>query len=201
MRGSRLRLLALALLAASCNKTFDAGLNVHDGLPVDERNPVILLNDSAGENWMGEYAMLLASSGGPRLEGIIVTTGGKNTDLYENRDGWVAMVEAARNGGLAANIPDPRGSTSVPLAKPMSGIIEDTAPERSDGANLILEKANSVSLPYLPLVVVAASRLTDVASAYLMDPTVAKRIWVVASVGNLTSSGANIDRPNGEMDP
>jgi hypothetical protein len=201
MKGSMLRLLSLALFAASCNKTFDAGVTVHDGLPVDERNPVILLNDSAGENWMGEYAMLLASSGGPRLEGIIVTTGGRNTDLEENKKGWVAMVDAARKGGLAANIPDPRESLSSPLEKPASGNIEDTAPERSNGATLIIEKANSLSLPYRPLVVVAASRLTDVASAYLMDPTITERIWVVASVGNLTSTGASMDRPNGEMDP
>lgn len=196
-----LRLLALALLAAACNKTFDAGRNEQVGLPVDERNPVILLNDSAMENWMGEYAMLLASSGGPQLEGIIVTTGGRNTDPYENKKGWVEMVDHARQGGLAANIPEPRESISVPLQKPASGNIDDTAPERSAGADLILEKAKSVSLPYRPLVVVAASRLTDVASAYLRDPTVVDRIWVVASVGNLTSTGANMDRPNGEMDP
>jgi hypothetical protein len=197
-----LRLLAIALLAASCNKTFDAGVTVHDGLPVDERNPVILLNDSADENWMGEYAMLLANSGGPELVGIIVVTGGINEDIGKNAKGWIRMVDAAQKGGLRG-IPVPTPSIADKLVRPESGIIEETdiSLNYSRGAELIVEKSKSLSQPYRPLVVVAGSRLTDVASAYLKDPSVAKRIWVVASVGVLTSTGASMGIPNGEMDP
>ena len=40
-----------------------------------------------------------------------------------------------------------------------------------------------MSLPWRPLVVVTGSRLTDVADAYLMDPTVADRVVVVSALG------------------
>jgi hypothetical protein len=196
------RLLALTLLLASCNESFDAGRKKYDKLPVDGRNPIILLNDSAGENWMGEYAMLLSNSGGPELVGIIVTTGGRNTDLLENKKGWLRMVAAARAGGLQ-NIPDPTESSNEKLVKPVSGDIMDTdiSTTYSNGAKLIVDESKSRSLPYSPLVVVAGSRLTDVACAYLKDQGVAERVVVVASVGELTSSGANMGIPNGEMDP
>jgi len=202
MRGSMIRLLVLTLLVASCNESFNAGATKHDGLPVDGRNPVILLNDSAGENWFGEYAMLLANSGGPEIVDIIVTTGGLNTDLVANVRAWRNMVKAAREGGLS-NIPDPTESISDKLPTPASGNIMDTdiSANRTPGATLIVNESKRLSQPYRPLVVVAASRLTDVAAAYLMDRGVADRVVVVASVGDLTSSGADMGIPNGEMDP
>ena len=48
----------------------------------------------------------------------------------------------------------------------------------------------SLSLPYRPLVVVTGGRLTDVADAYLMDPTVTERVVVVSSMGSTTDTGA-----------
>lgn len=196
-----LRLLVLTLLVAACDESFDAGRKQYGKLPVDGRNPVILLNDSADENWMGEYAMLLANSGGPELVGIILVTGGVNEDPKKNNKGWVEMVDAANKGGLR-NIPDPTPSIAEELTKPASGLIADTdvSLNRSRGAHLIVDESKQRSLPYRPLVVVAAARLTDVASAYLMDPSVVDRVVVVASVGALTDSGADMDRPNGEMD-
>src|SRR5205823_1820624 len=62
---------AAALLIAACE---GGDINAGRGLPVDERNPVIIANDSATDNWTGEYAMLLANSGGPPLAGIIVNS-------------------------------------------------------------------------------------------------------------------------------
>jgi hypothetical protein len=44
-------------------------------------------------------------------------------------------------------------------------------------------------------------RLTDVADAYLIDPTVVDRVVIVSSLGTLSASGAVMGRPNGEMDP
>ena len=44
-------------------------------------------------------------------------------------------------------------------------------------------------------------RLTDVADAYLVDPTVTERVVVVSSLGKTTASGAAMAAPNGEMDP
>jgi hypothetical protein len=193
---------AAALLIAACEGgNIDAGRDSppHGSLPVDERNPVILSNDSATDNWTGEYAMLLATSGGPPLVGIVVNPSPYWPDLAVNVSGWNQMVEAARASGLR-NIPDATGSPGVPLVRPADGAIEHTTPNMSDGAKLILDLSARLSVPLRPLVVVTGSRLTEVADAYLMDPTVADRVVVVSALGGAAAGGSVMGWPNGELD-
>jgi hypothetical protein len=193
--------VVLALGAAGCTEDYDAGSNrSHGPLPVDERNPIVLLNDSESDNWQGEYAVLLANGGGPSLAGIIVCTSPNSPKIDENVAAWRALVTAARSSGMR-NIPDPTSSIGAPLVRPSSGAIENTVANRSEGALLIVEQSKLLSLPYRPMVVVTGGRLTDVADAYLVDPTVKDRIVVVSSAGTLTASGAGMADPNGEMDP
>ena len=193
--------LGLAVLALGCSESRNLGSSVPHGLlPVDERNPILLANDGATDNWQGEYAVLLANGGGPKLAGIIINTSGPWPDLDANMAGWRGMVAAARASGLR-NIPDPQASTGPPLTRPASGQIEDITANRSEGAHTIVDLSASLSLPYRPLVVVTGGRLTDVADAYLIDPTVIERIVVVSSLGTTTSSGGAMGPPNGEMDP
>ncbi|HEY8925681.1 MAG TPA: hypothetical protein VIU64_14940, partial [Polyangia bacterium] len=110
------------------------------------------------------------------------------------------LVKAANDSGLRG-IPDPIASVGPPLGRPQSGRIEDTTSNGSEGAHRIVELSKSLSLPYRPLVVVTGGRLTDVADAYLMDPTITERVVVVSSLGTTTASGAAMAAPNGEMDP
>ena len=195
------RVLMLALLSIGCLETRDLGSSVPHGLlPVDERNPILLANDGAFDNWQGEYAILLANGGGPKLAGIIVNTSSPWPDLDTNIAGWRGLVAAARSSGLR-NIPDPIASTGPALTRPASGQIDDTTPNRSEGAHLIVDLSLGLSLPYRPLVVVTGGRLTDVADAYLIDPTVTERVVVVSSLGATTDSGGTMGPPNGEMDP
>ena len=50
-----------ALFLAACAETRDLGTTVPRGkLPVDARNPILLMNDGSSDNWQGEYALLLA---------------------------------------------------------------------------------------------------------------------------------------------
>jgi hypothetical protein len=192
---------AVALLAMSCAESRNLGSSAPHGLlPVDERNPILLANDGASDNWQGEYAMLLANGGGSKLAGIIVNSSPPWPDIETNVAGWRALVAAARASGLRG-IPDPTTSIGAPLVRPATGQIGDTTPNRSEGARLILDTAASLSLPYRPLVVVTGGRLTDVADAYLMDPTVAQQIVVVSSLGTTTDTGGAMGQPNGEMDP
>jgi hypothetical protein len=160
---------------------------------------VIVANDSATDNWTGEYAILLANSGGPPLAGIIVNPSPYWPDLAVNVDGWNQLIEAARASGLR-NIPDATGSAGVPLVRPADGAIEHTTPNMSDGAKLILDLSARLSSPLRPLVVVTGSRLTDVADAYVMDPTVADRVVVVSALGGEASGGSVMGWPNGELD-
>lgn len=162
---------------------------------------MILANDGATDNWLGEYAMLLANSGGPPLAGIIVNPSQYWKDLSSSVADWNEMIKAARMSGLR-NIPDATPSPASELARPADGKIETTAPNRSEGAKLILALSAQLSLPWRPVVVVTGSRLTDVADAYLMDPTVAERVVVVASLGSSSATGGGaMDWPNGELDP
>jgi hypothetical protein len=192
---------ALALVAMGCAETRDLGSTLpHGRLPVDERNPIVLLNDSSDDNWQGEYAVLLANSGGPPLAGIAVNTSQNWHDIDANIAGWRGLVAAARASGLR-DIPDPTASVGATLVRPASGQIDDTAANRSEGARLIVDASARLSLPYRPLVVVTGGRLTDVADAYLVDRTVTERVVVVSSLGSTTASGAAMAAPNGEMDP
>jgi hypothetical protein len=198
--GLTLAVIALAS-AMGCTTTRDLGSSVpHGRLPVDERNPIVLANDGAYDNWQGEYAVLLANGGGPKLAGIIVNTSPPWPDIDANVAGWRGLIAAAQASGLG-DIPDPTTSVGAPLVRPASGQIEATTPNRSEGARLIVDKSARLSLPYRPLVVVTGGRLTDVADAYLIDPTVAERVVVVSSLGTATDAGGAMGAPNGEMDP
>jgi hypothetical protein len=193
--------LVLAVLALGCSESRNLGSSIpHGRLPVDERNPILLANDGVTDNWQGEYAVLLANGGGPKLAGIIVNTSGPWPDLDTNMAGWRGLVAAATASGLR-NLPDPRSSTGPVLTRPASGQIKDTTPNRSEGAHMIVDLSASLSLPYRPMVVVTGGRLTDVADAYLMDQTVTERVVVVSSMGSTTDTGAAMGPPNGEMDP
>jgi hypothetical protein len=192
---------ALAVAVVGCTETYDAGSNSpHGSIPVDERNPMVLVNDSETENWQGEYAVLLAHGGGPKLVAIIVGTNSNSPAIVDNVAPWRKMVQYARDSGLN-QIPDPIGSIGDPLTRPSSGNIDDTLANHSEGANRILEAASDFSLPYRPVVVVTGGRLTDVADAYLIDHTVTQKVVIVSALGSLTSTGGAMGVPNGEMDP
>jgi hypothetical protein len=199
-RNNRLA-LALVLVTVGCAEARNLGTSSpHGRLPVDERSPIMLVNDGAYDNWQGEYAILLGNSGGPGLAAIIVNTSPGRRDIDANIAGWRAMVTAARASGLRG-IPDPTASIGPELIRPASGQIDDTVANRSEGAHLIVDASMRLSLPYRPLVIVTGGRLTDIADAYLVDRTVTERVVVVSSLGTVTASGGAMAAPNGEMDP
>jgi hypothetical protein len=203
-------LVAVTGLGA-CGGTLDAGSdyrsgdalvdepNTDSGLPVDATSAVILNNDGPTDNWQGEYAFLLAATG-LELRGLIINSSTAWPDLDSNVSGWQAMRDAATASGIQG-LPAPTPSTGAPLVRPESGEIEDTVPNRSAGAELIVRGAMNLEATVPPLVIVTGGRLTDVADAYLIEPGIAERTVVVASLGDLTAQGALMGVPNGEMDP
>jgi hypothetical protein len=200
-RAARRWLLLLSVLTGGCKETFDAGYNRPNGLlPVDQRNPVILLNDGAYDNWFGEYGVLLSNGGGSPLAAIIVNEDSDWPDIETNLTGYRDLVAAARASGLT-NLPDPISSVGAPLVMPTSGKISDTQPNHSEGALLIVSLSKSLGSSYRPLVIATGGALTDVAEAYLVDPTVAERVVVVSSLGGTSSTGGGMGGPNGQLDP
>lgn len=200
MIAARWAFVALSAALAGCGGNLDAGRDVPHGLlPVDERNPVILQNDGWSDNWSGEYAALLANAGGPPLAGIIASPTKYWPDASANAKGWMQLVTAARASGLR-NIPDVTMSSGSPLVRPADGNVDETAPNRSPGGQLIIDVSRQLSTPSRPLVVLADAPLTDLADAYLMDPTVADRAVVVAVLGSYSAPNGNMNGPNGDLD-
>jgi hypothetical protein len=189
------------MLLVACSGTLDAGWDEPRGkLPVDDRNPVVICNDGPSDNWQGEYAALLASTGGIRLRGIIVNSSRFWPSLDDNLAGWTNMVGVARQAGLGG-IPDPMRSESPALVAPHDGLVDSTLPNGSPGARLIVAESKRVALPFRPLVVVTGGALTDVADAYLLDRTLTERVVVVAWLGSTSPEGAEMGVPNGDLDP
>jgi len=195
------RLALCPIVAVGCGGTLDAGVDVPHGLlPVDERNPVILNNDGPSDNWQGEYAVLLASAQRLALAAIVINTGGSWSNLDSNMAGWNHLVAAARASGMR-NVPDPLASVGPSLTRPDNGDIDATTPNRSIGAQFIVDASLRLAKTYRPLVVATGGRLTDVADAYLLDHTLPDRVVVVSSLGTVSRDGARMGNPNGEMDP
>lgn len=192
---------ALMIAVTACDGTLDAGHNVQRGqLPVGVRNPIVLVNDSWVDNWAGEDAVLLASNGGPTLVGLVVVASNYWPDLAANLSDGAAFVAAARASGLA-HVPDPVPGSTTALTVPADEQIASTVPLRSAGAESILELSRRYALPGQPLVVVTGTQLTDLADAYLMDPTVVERVTVVAALGTYEPPKGVMMGANGDLDP
>lgn len=209
LRPGALRLRSLApgiaccVAVAACGGTLDAGADrAREQLPFGPESPIIVVNDNVSDNWQGEYAALLSRANGATFAGIVVGRGSMWQDLDANVEGWEEFVARARESGLT-NVPDPVRSDGQTLRRPSDGAIASTVPNDSGGARFIIETSRRLAQPGRPVVVATGTRLTDVANAYLLDPTVAERIVVVASVGSFSQAEGAGDTgiPNGEEDP
>lgn len=189
---------ALAVLSG-CGSTLDAGSDApaNGALPVSADNTFVVNNDGPMDNWQGELMVLLAATG-IEFAGLIVNDSGAWPDLDRNMSGWQGLIEAANGSGIDG-LPVPTPSAGPPLVQPSSGEISETEPNHSEGAELIVQAALNATSP--PLVVITGGRLTDVADAYLVEPAIADRVVVVASLGELSEQGATMGIPNGDMDP
>ena len=192
--------IGVAVAAASCGGTLDAGRDVpHGKLPVDERNPVILDNDQSTDNWMAEYAFLLTNAGGNPLVGFIASASPYWTDANANATGFGKLVAAARASGLK-NIPDVRTSAGLPLVRPANGQIDATTPNNAAGAQMIVNLSRQFATATRPLVVISCVPLTNLADAYLIDHSVVDRVVAVAALGELGDPSATMNGPNGDLD-
>lgn len=205
MNAARLFCLGLSGLGSAqllgCGGQLDAGFDTpHGPLPVDERSAMIVTNDGSRDNWQAEYAAVLASTGRLKLVGFIVNSSAEYPQIETNVAELRRMVTAARASGMR-NLPDPTASIAPALIRPESGRVEDTVANRSEGARLIVEAAARYGTLAHPLAIATGGALTDVADAYLLDPTLPERSVVVASLGQVEGGGARAGDPNGIRDP
>ncbi|HEX2669591.1 MAG TPA: hypothetical protein VHM25_01905, partial [Polyangiaceae bacterium] len=143
----------------------------------------------------------MANAGELQLAAIVVSASPAWPNIKDNVDGYHDLLDAARKSGLR-NFPESTiNSFNSPLKMPDSGKVGDTSPNGSAGAYRIKDLSLELALPYRPVVVATGGALTDVADAYLLDPTIVERVVVISSLGSLDSTGAAMGMPNGEMDP
>jgi len=193
-------LIMTALGTTACGSQLDAGYDIpHGALPVDERSATIVMNEGALDNWQGEYAALFAASGQLRMVGLIVNASSAYPSLESNVGGFRQMVTAARDSGMK-HLPDVTASVAPALTRPHDDVIEETVPNRSEGARLILQAAAEYATPAHPLALATGGALTDIADAYLLDPSLAQRAVVVASLGRIAGADVYADIPNGDLD-
>jgi hypothetical protein len=183
-----------------CSANLDAGTDTPRGaLPVDERSAIVMINDGGRDNWQGEYAVVLAARREVRLVGMVVNSSSIYPSLEQNIADYRALIAAARGSGMT-HLPDPIASVAPGLMRPDSGVIEDTLPNRSEGARLILDAAARYGTAVHPLVIATGNALTDAADAFLMDPSLPERAVVVSSLGTSNGDGARSGSPNGDND-
>jgi hypothetical protein len=199
------RFLAAGLpWVVGCSGTLDAGSDRDvETLPVGPDNPLIVCNDGSRDNWQAEYALLLARAGGPELLGIVVSAAGMWFNLDENFAGFQELATSAQESGLgpAPALIRTEGAT---LVRPSDDDIDATVANDSAGARFIVETSRAVASPGRPVVVATGGRLTELADAYLIDPTVTERVVVMSSLGGGLSADEGVARmniPNGELDP
>jgi hypothetical protein len=157
-------------------------------LPFDGSHPLIYDNDTELEGLDLPYAAALASTGEIRL--VAVT--------YLIAHDYPAFMSMARRSGLAHlpeipslaenRVPDVINSetTGLVLSRPASGLIEDTVPVINASVHTIIQQAR-LATPEKPLVIATGGPVTNVASAYLLEPDIADRVIV----SSILSAGAN----------
>jgi hypothetical protein len=168
-------------------------------LPSDNSSSVIITNDGGHDNWQGEFALTFAAAGDIVIAGIIITASPYWPDLNANLSDWTGLVNAARASGLTA--PSPIASIAPALHRPQSGVLADTTPNDSAGAQFIVTSAHRLGSASRPLVIATGGPLTDIADAYLLDHTIAGLITVVSALGTADAVTATMAVPNGESDP
>ena len=99
---SRYLSVASAALALGCGGQLDAGFDEPHGLlPIDERSPLVIVNDGALDNWQVEYAALLASSGRAELLGVVVNANAEYPSIETNVGNFRALIASAREVSIA----------------------------------------------------------------------------------------------------
>jgi len=149
------------------------------GLPFGLSSPIVFSSYAPLQSSGTHYALGLALRNEIDLRGL-QTAGGKTGDGSDQRRYFRELLEKTREFQLLAPRRIPRATLGVlrPLQVPLPKIAAQTRVERSDAVGQILSAARTAT-PSKPLLVLCHGAMTDVACAWLMDPTIAGRVVVV----------------------
>jgi inosine-uridine nucleoside N-ribohydrolase len=159
--------------------------------PAGPRKRVVISNDLAGDP-DGLLAMahaVLCSSA--QVTAIVATKRSYGGSLENSADLAKAKGEALLGAMGVAAVPVHAGSND--------GLRSRSEPMDSPGARAIVAEANRMDTS-LPLFVTCGAALTDVASALLLDPSIAERLTVVW-IGGAAYPDGGTGEPNFSEDP
>jgi hypothetical protein len=152
-------------------------------IPYDHTHPIICDNDSAEDAYTDELLMALHTAGRIDLRGIITTVGGWEEDGLSNAflaahssSAKEKLVAKAWRSGMTG-VPWPVPGSLKEVVAPKTGRVEDTVPNRSPGAELIVAEAHRATAEK-PLVIVTGGPASTIADAFLLDPTIKDRVIV-----------------------
>lgn|GEM_PF-6900537 len=158
-----------------------------DGLSIpglNRESPILYDNDICNNGLDMPFILPAISKGHLRVKGWIVTrdfrantSGDLNSQVAACKD----MIEQGRLSGFPIPILPVSGSAAL-LAPAKSGRLVDMQAIPSEGASLILTEAAKATRDN-PLVYLAGANLSTLASAYLLDPTLAEKIVVFSIFG------------------
>jgi Carbohydrate binding module (family 35) len=177
--------VALLLIVGGGSFYVLARLNNHrlTQVPYDHTNPVIYDNDSVEDIYTDELIMALQTEGRIDLRGMITTEAGWSESwitseaIAQNEiEGRRELVAKARRSGMT-QVPTPVAGSVTVMREPLSGRIEDTVPQGTDGAQLIVREARLASARK-PLVILVGGPAATVADAYLLDPGITNHVII-----------------------
>lgn len=172
-------------------RTLRQGFQVADGsleLPgVDSTNPVIFENGTFINPLDGAYLWAKASLGSLDLRGTIVSYSSDTGEahLSTNLLNCSRLIRLARISGMR-NLADPIPGATRKLRAPVSGSRNNLMPEATAGTDLIIREGRKAT-PEKPLVLICGATMTTVATALLLEPSLADRL-VVFGAHNATSN-------------
>lgn len=169
------------------------GFHISDGfvdLPgVDSTNPLIFENGTFINPLDGAFFWAKASMGRLDLRGTIISYGTDtgSANLSANLLNCTRLINLARISGMKS-IPDPVLGSAHGLAAPASGKLSELRPVASEGASLLIREALKAT-PSKPLVVICGANMTTVASALLLNPSIAERLVIMGAHNGTTNAG------------
>jgi hypothetical protein len=149
-------------------------------------NPIIYDNDRLDNTSDDEFLWALASMGRVKLRATILPGIPSSDSLRAHYQASYRELDLARQAGLW-NIPDPIAGAIARLVMPSSGRWEDLVPIANPGSDLIASEAAKATREH-PLVVISEGSMTTVATAFLLDPSIADKMIVFGTF--------NFNRPN-----
>lgn len=168
-----------ALLATIMSLTLLAQAQTSNVAPraPQKRVNVLITNDLSGDV-DGIFALvhqILSTS--CEIKGIVGTHLGSGRAWAGNDQQKTVTDQAVERANEVLDLLNMSGQIKVVPGAP-KGLEAIDKPIESEGAKLIVEEARKAS-PEKPLYVTVGASLTDIASAWLMDPSIAKNIIVV----------------------